>query len=589
MTDTLSSLVQRGVLSALDRHFARSVGRLVDEAGEDVLLAAALASRAVQHGHVCADLARLTDVPLLDALEQPVTDVVWPELDAWCEALRSSPIVGDGDQPTPLVLEPRGRLYLYRYARYQRELAECIAPRLRPTELVDEDVLREGLERWFPPSNVQPDLQRRAAEVAVRRAFCVISGGPGTGKTSTVARILALLQQQAQSAPGGGLLRIQLLAPTGKAAQRLGTAIREQLERMASDEGCLAGIPTAASTIHRALGYVPWRPTRFRHDADNPLPADVVLVDEASMVDLATMAKLAAAVPETTRLILLGDRDQLASVEAGAIFGDLCAVDEGEHEEIVHLTHSYRYDADAGIGRLARAIRAGDADEAASVLRDERAPEVSLVEIGDADALRGVLEPLAREGFGELRGGTPSSGLAKLEQFRLLCAHRRGPLGAEEVNLAVEQMLIDAGLLERDSEWYEGRPIMVTRNDYQLDLFNGDIGVIARDEDSGQLAAFFEGDEGLRRFQPARLPPHETVFATTVHKSQGSEFDHVVLVQPVEMSPVLTRELVYTGITRAKRQVTLLSSERVLREAIARRIDRASGLSDALWGKRIQR
>ncbi len=583
--DPIQQLVQRGALSPLDRHFALTLGRLTGEESRAVLLGAALASRAVQRGHVCVDLARLHDVPLLDADDQPITDIELPSVDAWCAALAESPAVATGDELAPLVLERPGRLYLHRYARYQARLAERLAARLRDAVDVDADVLHEGLDRLFPSGDTaEPDLQREAALVALQRRFTVISGGPGTGKTSTVVKILALLQEQARAA-GREELRIQLLAPTGKAAQRLGESIQQQVERLACDPVIVAAIPKTASTIHRALGFQPHTPTRFRHDAQHPLPADVVLVDEASMVDLALMAKLADAVLPDARFILLGDRDQLASVEAGAIFGDICGEHGESHEGVVHLTRSYRYTAESGIGVLARAINAGDADAAIAALRDGGGDgAVALVALDRPEQLVEELAPLVRDGFGGLGRGDAAAKLAELEGFRILCAHRRGPLGAEEVNPMVEEWLHRAGLLRSVGEWYDGRPVMVVRNDYQLDLFNGDVGVIAMDPATDQPRAWFAAADGLRSLPPARLPQHETVFATTVHKSQGSEFDHVAIVLPAETSPVLTRELLYTGITRARRKVTVIGSEAVLRDAIRRRIERASGLREALWG-----
>lgn len=604
----LLEMQRRGVLSPLDRHLALGLGRMTDEADPDVLLAVALVSRATQQGHVCVDLTSFQHTPLLDADELPVLDLPLPEIEAWCDRLRASALVGDGAEPTPLVLEDPARLYLYRYAAYQRTLIEAIHTRVSVGEEIDAEVLRAGLVRMFPSVEEAPDdLQRRAAVLALLRRFSVISGGPGTGKTSTVVRILALLQEQALAC--GGPLRVLLLAPTGKAAQRLGESVERQLERLECAPEVAASIPSRASTIHRALGYQPRTPTRFRHGAEHPLPADVVLVDEASMVDLATMAKLVSAVHRDARLILLGDRDQLASVEAGAIFGDLCGADAapgysrdfveaavaaaGEdlpvaersaaiQDSIVHLEHSYRYRAGSGIDRLARAVNAGDRDAALATFDVPAAGEVELLKARDEVELDRILEPVAVRGFARLGAGSVDEKFACLEELRVLCAHRRGVFGAEQLNERIEGWLRAAGVLDVEDEWYDGRPIMVTRNDYQLELFNGDVGVVARDSD-GQLMAYFQSGDGLRSIVPARLPPHETVFATTVHKSQGSEFDSIVLVLPDKVSPILTRELVYTGITRAKHKVSVLAPAEVLGAACERGIERASGLREALW------
>ena len=609
---TLTELVDRGVLSFLDFHFARAMGRLVEEERPEVLLGAAFASRAVQRGHVCADLGRLSAGDVVDADENVVADLELPPIDAWVGALRASELVSapDAERPTPLVLDAGGRLYLHRYASYQSRLARELRARARAAPTVDDRVLREGLDRLFAASRGRPDEQRLAALMAVNKSLCVISGGPGTGKTHTVAKILALLREQAE-ATRSDTFRTLLVAPTGKAAQRLGASIEANLDRLDCSDATKTAIRTTPATIHRALGYQQRSPTRFRHDAENPLPADVVLVDEASMVDLALMTKLAEAVPEAARLILLGDKDQLASVEAGAILGDIYNTEAdhtysedftrsvhelgggevpssrgrgaGIQDCMVHLTHSYRYGETSGIGALARDVNSGDAGGAFELLKADEPHDVGLVEIESEAHLAAALRDSVQEGFGVL--ATMVSARAKLdslERFRVLCAHRRGPFGVENVNPLIADLLREIGLVP-DGEWYEGRPIIVTQNDYQLDLFNGDVGVVARD-DAGDLRAFFPGEgKKLRAFVPARLPPHETVFAMTVHKSQGSEFDEVGLVLPPEASPILTRELVYTGITRARSRVRIYGGREVLGAAVERRIERASGLREALW------
>jgi len=468
----------------------------------------------------------------------------------------------------------------------------------------------------------------------VLRRFTVISGGPGTGKTHTVAKILALLFDQARAA--GRTPRVLLLAPTGKAAQRLSEAIQASLALLGADALPPELVPSA-STIHRALGFQSRTPTRFRHDAESPLAADVVLVDEASMVDLALMTKLVDAVPSYARLILLGDKDQLASVEAGAILGDICAdvesgispelerrlvelsdgpSDENENPHaapirncLIELRESFRYPAGSGMARLATAINAGDADRALSLFSERAgaeptsrgqlsfdftgqgrvravAQDIAWHAHTDLKRLFEVLGPLARQGFAEyLKETDPETKLDKLASFRILCAHRHGELGVEALNRVVEGWLSDAALLKPDQEWYAGRPLLVTRNDYELELYNGDVGVIAHDAE-GRAKAWFKTKQGkLRSFLPARLPAHETVFAMTVHKAQGSEFDRILLILPAEPSPIVTRELVYTGVTRARRRVELVASERAFRAAIAERIERASGLREALWNE----
>ncbi|HEY8515116.1 MAG TPA: exodeoxyribonuclease V subunit alpha [Candidatus Binatia bacterium] len=431
------------------------------------------------------------------------------------------------------------------------------------------------------------DAQRAAARTAATRRLCVISGGPGTGKTSTVVKILALLAEQRLRA-GEPPPRALLLAPTGKAAMRLTESIRNAKAQLACDDEVRAAIPEASSTIHRALGVIEGSTTRFRHHRDNPLPADVVLVDEASMVDLALMARLVDAVPDEARLILLGDKDQLASVEAGAVLGELCAEprDDGPLGRcIVHLTRSWRYRPGSGIEALARAINAGDAARALEIVADPAYPDVTRVDPARDQALSPALEAQVMDGFAPyFEASDAGERLRALERFRVLCAHRRGPHGVETANSEIESALATAGRIERGGgATYAGRPIIVTRNDYQLELFNGDVGTIV--EVGGRKLAFFAAADGAQRLlSPARLPPHETVFAMTVHKSQGSEFDRVAVLLGDRPSPLMTRELLYTAVTRARQSVVLHATEEVIAAAVARPTERASGLRDALRG-----
>ncbi|MEM9461397.1 MAG: exodeoxyribonuclease V subunit alpha [Myxococcota bacterium] len=624
MTPLLSRLLEAGVISVLDMHFARGLARLHPDEPEPVFLGAALASRAVRHGHVCADLHRILEQPLLDLEGQPL-EVQLPSIFQWAMDLGASPLCSAGERPTPLVFDGGARLYLARYWRYQTELARGLQQRVqqRPPGL-DPPQLRAGLDRLFGdegPHRADP-WQRLAALVAARRGLTVISGGPGTGKTSTVVRILALLQEQAL-ARGERPLRMQLLAPTGKAAARLGESIVARLGDLPVGDAVRQAIPTQPATIHRGLGFRPSRPTHFAHDAQNPLPVDLALVDEASMVDLALMAKLVAAIPEGARLVLLGDKNQLASVEAGAILGDVCRTDArpgysrtfrdelsalagpqglpddsrapgppGIGDCIVELVNSYRFSAQGGIGGLARAINAGDGPATVQALGRPVAPEgvtstagpVALVPLGEDDELADVLRPLVLEGFTPLmQTSDPQQRLEVLGRFRLLSPHRHGRYGVLALNRLVQQQLAAADLLNPRETWYDGRPIIVTENDHQLELYNGDVGVVHHDDKGRARVVFGTSGGSLRWLSPARLPPHETVFAMTVHKSQGSEFDRVALTLPAAVSPVLTRELVYTAITRARRQIVVYGVPSVLEKAVGRRIDRASGLREALW------
>jgi exodeoxyribonuclease V alpha subunit len=617
MIPTLEVLREATVISALDEHFARGVSRIAGESRVEAQIAAALVSRDVNNGHVCLDLARMRERPVLEeGGDSSDESLQWPDLDDWLDILRSSPLVGDGETVAPLVLDSAGRLYLRRYWQHQSELAAAIRGRALPRGVGPEDgVLREILDRLFPSSSApgETDWQRVAALTAARRGFCVISGGPGTGKTYTVVKIVALLTWLAQRS--GDRLRVTLAAPTGKAAARLTESIRRAKAQLDCTEEVRSAIPEEASTIHRCLGAARNRLTEFRHNAKNPLRTDLMLIDEASMVDIALMRRLVEAIPPDARLILLGDKDQLASVEAGAVLGDICGTglpsaasrrpDEAASRAgpqlsfdlsrstssrmrdcIVELQHSYRYDAGRGIGALARAINAGDPDAALAILDSPDHPEVARVDPGSHGELSEPLRSDIVRGFSPyLQAESHERRLVDFDRFRVLCAHRRGYFGVERVNAQIERLLADRGLLRVNAASYPGRPILITRNDYQLGLYNGDVGLLVlADDGNGETEAVFVATDGaLRRLSPSRLPPHETVFAMSVHKSQGSEFDEVAVLLPDEISPVLSRELLYTAVTRAKSRVTVHARAEIVRQAVVRPIQRASGLRDALW------
>ena len=623
MTVTIERLRSAGVLSPLDEHFARAMARLGGDAREEVMLAAALASRQVGNGNVCLDLTHLaTESMLYDEAGELVAAQPWPPLDQWRDALRTSPLVGDGDTVTPLVLDDAGRLYLRRYWEHEVRLATALRERAGQVDAaLDGAWLRVTLDRLFADAVRQataPDWQRMAALLALQRRFCVISGGPGTGKTFTVVKILALLIEHALHR-GTRLPRVTLVAPTGKAAARLAESIRVAKGALTCSAAVRDAIPEDAATIHRCLGSIGGSSTAFRHHARNPLVTDVVLVDEASMVDVALMSRLVAAVPARARLILLGYQDQLASVEAGAVLGDICnsgvphsysraLVEQvaqltgdrlpchaaaphatGIWDCIVQLTHSYRYGPRSGIALLAGAINSGDAGAAMEILESGNYADVTRVPPHDGDGLSPPLHAAVLSGFTPfLQADEPRGRLRALEQFRVLCAHRRGPTGVERLNQHIEAALAAAGLIRPDVAAYVGRPVLVTRNDYQLGLFNGDVGTIVEDPaHAGSKLALFLGAMGtIRALSPSRLPPHDTVFAMSVHKSQGSEFDGVAVVLPDRASPVVCRELLYTAVTRARHTVAIHARGDVITQAVTRRIERASGLRERLWNER---
>jgi exodeoxyribonuclease V alpha subunit len=600
-----------GVLAPADVHAACTYGRLCGDADPWVLLAAALAVRAPRLQHVCVDLPHVRGTVTVDDGEPADLDALpWPEpLTAWQARLRASPLVADGrgapdDRPLRLVGQ---RLYLDRYWRYeQRVLAALTARAAAPAPGVDERVLAADLERLFGPEATADAQQRAAAAAAVRGRLAVIAGGPGTGKTRTVSRVLALLAGQARAAEAA-LPRVALAAPTGKAAQRMAEALAGALAELDVDDATRAWLLALDGlTLHRLLRRRPGRRTRFRHDAANPLPHDVVIVDETSMASLALVAKLLDAVRPDARLVLVGDPNQLASVEAGSVLGDVVGPDAGRARggappvpaptatahalaaRTVVLQRGYRFRA--GIAELATAVQAGDPDAVWAVLTAGHAdvrwlPAAVDAPDGDEAALGPVRAAVSAVGAelcaAALRGDAPAA-LAALGGLRLLCAHRRGPFGVARWVPRVERWLADdvPGFDARPA-WYVGRPVLVTRNDYQIGVLNGDVGVAVAD--AGGLAVVFPKGEGVRRLAPTRLEHVETVHAMTIHKAQGSEFDGVVVVLPPPGSPILTRELLYTAVTRARRSLTVVGTEAAVRAAVARRVQRASGLRAALW------
>ena len=584
-------LREQRVLSALDVQLARGLCSLAAEGDERVGLAIALLSRHIAAGHVCLPLPELARPEQLLGAEALQLTEAWPELAPWLAAVRASPLCDPRDPASPLVLDRGERLYLRRHYACERTLAEMLRARASRVVLTQEARVSARLQELFGSSDPS-DLQRSAAELATQRALSVISGGPGTGKTSTVVKILAAVVEEAL-ASGAAAPRIALTAPTGKAAVRLQSAVLNAKQSLPCTPEVRAAIPETASTIHRLLAQTMLRDRSEVSIQPELLPVDLLLVDEASMVNLELMAQLFAALPEHARVIMLGDRDQLASVEAGAVLGDICAV--AEHDAsgksdlarcIVQLRHSYRYGAESGIGQLARAVQAGDAERALETLEDPRYPDVSLRE----DDGRKPLDATAALA-GEVLAGyrpyldaltkDPAGALRAFDGYRVLCAHRQGERGVVGLNREIARLLGRERLIDLTVGHFIGRPIMITENDYRTQLWNGDIGVVARE--AGERYAYFLGADGaLRRLGLGRLPPHESAFALSVHKSQGSEVDVVSLVLPSEPSRILSRELVYTALTRAKKRVVIHGSRDVLRSAIMQAVSRNTGLQDLL-------
>jgi exodeoxyribonuclease V alpha subunit len=599
----LAEFNRAGVLGAADVHVAQRLRRLGGEDDERVLLAAALVVRAVRQGSVCVDLATAAETTAVDGVStEDVAALPWPAPAAWVAAVEASPLVAigmDGPEDRPLRWT-NGLLYLDRYWRQEQTIAAYVdAATSHSAGAVAAEALSLSLARLFPRD--EPDRQRLAALVAAHRRLSILAGGPGTGKTTTVAKILAVLQDLA-----GGGLRIALAAPTGKAAARLQEAATDAAARLTAEDRERLG-ELKASTLHRLLGYKPGARTRFWHDHDNRLPYDVVVVDEASMVSLTIMARLVEALRPTSRLILVGDPDQLASVEVGAVLGDLverpvpvvpaetagvedlaapdlAALPDHERERalsagVVRLSHVYRFSEE--IQELAEAIRSGDPHVVADVVAKGHAC-VEFVEDDPATTsdLGAVHADVVEAGAAlatAARAGDAEGALEALGRHRLLCGHREGPHGVARWGALVEEWLAEAiGGYGREGLWYVGRPLLVTSNDYQLRLFNGDSGVVV--DVDGHPRAAFRRDGVVTTLPTSRLSDVTTVHAMSVHRSQGSQFDRVTVVLPPAESPLLTRELLYTAVTRAKEHVRIIGTRDALDAAVCRPIVRASGL-----------
>ncbi|MFL6173259.1 MAG: exodeoxyribonuclease V subunit alpha [Marmoricola sp.] len=555
----LAELNTAGVLTAADVHVALRVGRIGAETDPHVLLAVALLVRAVRQGSVCLDLGRVAELD---------PERSWPQPGPWLAAVTASPLTG-----TALRVED-GLVYLDRYWSQEGDVVEDLLARVaRPAPPVDEQRVERALGRLFAgPTYAE---QRAAADASVRRWTSVLTGGPGTGKTTTLARLLAVLTDAAD-----GPLRIALAAPTGKAAARMTQALAEATRAddfPVADRVQVEGLE--ASTIHRLLGNRPDNGTRFRHHRGNRLPHDVVVVDETSMVSLTLMARLVEAVRPDARLILVGDSDQLASVEAGAVLHDVVLGFEGrEPSPVCHLVTSHRF-GDA-IGALAAAVREDQPDEAWRLLA-EGSVNIELVDPDDETRIRELVAAPALEVRDRALAGDARGALAALESHRLLCAHRQGPFGVSWWNERVERWIA-----ERDGrDWlpahYAGQPLIVNRNDYGLRLWNGDTGVVVGADDGDRTAVFDIGGEE-RVLALSRLADVSTAHAITVHRSQGSQFGAVTVLLPEPESLILSRELLYTAITRARDVVRIVGTEESLRAAVARPAQRASGLAARL-------
>ncbi|MEA3511567.1 MAG: exodeoxyribonuclease V subunit alpha [Actinomycetota bacterium] len=595
----LAEFNDAGILAPLDVMSASAIGRMRSEEDQEVLLATALAVRGTRFGHVCIRLASQQEAVFVDGLEGVATDALsWPSPDAWEATIAVSPLLGDGGEDTPLVLVD-DRLYLQRYHAYEVLVAGFITDRIgSETDVLDPSI--SGFLDVALPSSDGPGLtrQRIAAGTALSERFAVIAGGPGTGKTHTIAAMLLALAQSDEPFP-----LVALGAPTGKAAARLGEALTDEAERTDKNGELLHGetarerlLGVEGSTIHRLLGYHPAR-GRFLHNRDNRLPHDLVIIDEMSMVSLPLAARLLSAVRDDATVVLVGDPYQLESIEAGTVLADIvgpAGSDEPERlvsveppiaKHVVVLDRVHRYAEGGEIADFAGAVRTGDADEAINLL-SAGSNELDWIHGESGTQFDALVEQITehRTNLVELARTPGSTGeaLAALDGLAVLCAHHRGPRSVDQWRHVIEAALDETYPgLRFGAEWYPGQPVMITTNDYRLNLFNGDIGVTVETYE-GPKVVFARG--GIRMFPRSHIGDHTTVHAMTIHKSQGSQFDEVVVALPAESSRLLTRELLYTAVTRASEKVTLVGDEAVIRHAISRSVERASGLGVRLWG-----
>jgi exodeoxyribonuclease V alpha subunit len=629
LPELLAVFNQAGVLAPADVHTALRLGRLAGEERPEVLLAAALAVRGPRVGHVSVDLHDVRESVVVgeEDVGVDVESLPWPERSGWLEQISVSPLVAGADEERPLRLVGSA-LYLDRYWRDEVALAGELLARAGGAAGPPPDP--GDLERLFPGA-VSVD-QRRAAAISAARPFSVIAGGPGTGKTTAVARLLALLCESAAAA-GRRPPLVALAAPTGKAAARMEEAVRAESARLdTSDEVRTALAGLAGATLHRLLGTRPDRPGSFRHHRGHRLPHEVVVVDEASMVSLSLMARLVEAVRPDARLILVGDPEQLVSVEAGAVLADIvqptpgrtvgtasASASTGDRPAspmascISVLRTNHRFGG--SLARLSEAVRSGDTASVLAILEsgdeavgwEDADPEELVEGSGSGGApLERLTAAVTQWGAAiheAASAGDIPGAVAALRAHRVLCAHRRGPAGVAVWNRRIEEWLAGRGVRSGlEGSWYPGRPVLVTANDYGLRLFNGDTGVtIARPGPSGRAVAPGGADSRTaaslgvafdagsapsppRVVSPSRLDAVETVYAMTVHKSQGSEFDRVTLLLPNDVSRLLTRELLYTALTRARRGVLVVGRRQAIVRAVERPIARASGLGARLWG-----
>ncbi|WP_027359537.1 exodeoxyribonuclease V subunit alpha [Desulforegula conservatrix] len=595
------------VFSASDKIFSAFLCRLTVDYSDESALAYAIASSQTGKGHICIDL---DSEPLSDLLrEMKITDFTPEQIRSGVE---KSKAVGNPDESYPLLLAGNRFLYLKKFWDYQNIIENFINSKDQSFFEIRKELIEELVTKNFDNNSKDYNWQMGAAICAARSRFCLVTGGPGTGKTTTAAKIISILTEilkpELKRKP-----KIILAAPTGKAAARISSAISSAMLKIKNLGVDDTDAPEAAITIHRLLG-IGHASSRPRYNNKNPLIADVLIIDEASMVDIAMMANIMDALPKRARLILMGDKDQLSSVEPGAVLADICKAgpadkfsqkafsflgiggkfpnispveDEGFYDGVVELDKSYRFSGNSGIGLLAEAIKNGDKNSAFEILKSKLYTDIVWIKRGNENSLKKIINDLTSDHLSRISASdSPEKALDCIDEFKILCAVRQGIWGVEGINSTVRELMHENKYAPADGDWYHGRPVMITTNDYQLGLFNGDTGIALKDDnDKKNLMVYFRsGDNTVKAFHPSRLGRHETVFASTVHKSQGSEYDRVALVLPDRFTGALSMELVYTAVTRAKKEFILISSEEIFSMAISERTRRTSGLCNRLLG-----
>lgn len=645
---TLQQWLEAGWINAIDIALLQFLEDNSPEAMPEIMqLLVVLLSYQLSQGHVCLDLSsslkqvdNLLAIPVQEELQEPLAKPSsyfdHYNLEALQQALVSPTVVGGADDNTPLVLQDN-RLYLRRYWQYEKRICQRIAFLMQQHAKVENSAIKQCLDKYFPEQSSDLDWQKIACAIAVKSNFSVITGGPGTGKTTTVVKLLLVLQE-IQRQQKENFLQIRLAAPTGKAAARLKESISEALKNLGKslsiDSDVSENIPLQVQTLHKLLGKH-GATRRSRYNKNNPLALDVLIIDESSMVDIEMMAQVLDAVPDHARVILLGDKDQLASVEAGAILAELCRNSQlsrgqinaatanyleqvsGEtltepwlntkaselDQHIVMLQKSYRFNQHSGIGQLALAVNQGDYPAYKAVWQKGYSDihALPVTHLYDSVLHNYVMQPQQGQGFAHYLAEIEKkptneaddwnewakSVLHAFASFQILCVTREGEWGVKRINQWLIQLLQNQGYITHKREWFEGRPVLVTRNDYQIGLMNGDVGICLRKPiinsqgktELQERVAFFNSDGSIKWVLPSRLNNVQTVFAMTIHKSQGSEFDHVLMILPERDMPILSRELLYTGITRAKNYFTLLAPNAALVDAaIKRRVERSGGI-----------